>query len=380
MDDCRYNSLYGSMPAHVSGHGDLFELTLEDGSVMRKRGRKFLLILPCALLITIFFAHSLNAAKNMKTEGETGNPPEGSTSPVENEPAARVNGVEISMQLLQKSFERQLEERGIDIRKIENRERYNELQREVLDVLIDQELLWQEAQEKGIIAKDEEVEMAIAAVTRGLPFQEAFAAILEEGGFTEESYREFVRAQISVSRLIETGFAPGISVSDSEVHDYYAENPDLFTRPEEVRARHILVKVEKSAGDVARKEAKRKIEQILKEAKGGADFSELAKKHSEGPAGPRGGDLGFFGHGKMAKPFEEAAFALKPGEISGVVETRFGYHVIKVEEQRGGDPVPEEEVSEKIRRNLTRRKIREAVQKRVKELREKATIEIFIPR
>lgn len=345
------------------------------------------LLVPCALLVTVFWAHQPGAATNEKmkerenvsAKGLSEKPSQEKGSTAEGkDPAARVNGVEISEPMLQKTFERTLEERGIDAGKIESRERYEELRLEVLDVLIDQELLWQEAKEREIIAKDEEVEMAIATVTRGLPIEEAFAAILKEGGFTEESYREFMRAQISVSRLIETEIAPGISVSDGEVHDYYAENPGLFTRPVEIRARHIMVKAEVGAGGAARKEAKGKIEGILEEAKGGADFEELARIHSEGHSGPRGGDLGFFSRGKMAGPIEEAAFAMRPGEISGVVETRFGYHIIKVEERRGGDIVPEEEVGEKIRSNLTRRKIREAVQKRVKELWEKATVEILI--
>lgn len=343
--------------------------------------------LPCALLAALLLAAPLpGAAANppgkestAAEEGaaptpETGSPPATPATP----PAARVNGVEISMPMLQKTFERNLEERGIDVKKIKSRERLGTLRMEVLNVLIDQELLWQQAKEKGIVAKDEEVELVIAAVTKGLPFEEAFAAILNEGGFTEEGYREFIRAQISVSRLIETDIAAGIATSDGEVSDYYAENPGLFTPPEEVRTRRIMVGVEQGAGEKERREARARIEGVLVEAKGGADFAELARKHSEGPEAPRGGDLGFLGRGKMPRPLEDAAFSLKPGGISEVLETPLGYHILRVEERRGGKPVPEAEVGEKIRTNLTRQKIREAVQKRVRELREKGTVEILV--
>ena len=115
---------------------------------------------------------------------------------------------------------------------------------------------------------------------------------------------------------------------------------------------------------------------ILIEA--GADFAELAGKHSQGPSGKRGGELGYFSRGDMAKPFEDAAFALKePGELSDVIKTRFGYHLIKLEDRREAGLVPFEEVQEKLQEYLQQEKVKEAVQSYVKQLRQEAEIKRF---
>jgi len=118
-----------------------------------------------------------------------------------------------------------------------------------------------------------------------------------------------------------------------------------------------------------------KAEDLLAQLKGGANFAELAKKSSDCPSAPQGGDLGFFGHGQMVPEFDEAAFALKPGEISGVVTTKFGYHIIKLEEKKDAGLVPEIEAAPRIREYLVGQKTGVAVEEKIKTLREKAKIE-----
>jgi peptidyl-prolyl cis-trans isomerase C len=300
------------------------------------------------------------------------------SKPPETDAAARVNGVTISRVEFDKSYNGYTQQRGMDPQKITDPERSKQVQREVLDGLITRELLWQEAQKKNFTATDEEVAKAMSSAKSRFPSEDDFRLRLAQMGYTEEAYGKVLLRQLSVRALVEKDIARGISVSDDEIHDYYQSNPQHFKSPEQVHARHILVKVKPEADEATRKEAKKKTEAILKEAKGGADFAELARKHSEGPSGPKGGDLGFFPRGRMVKPFEEAAFALKSGEISGVVETNFGYHIIKVEEKREPQTLAEKDVKERIRQYLYSGKVQNAVQQRVTNLRDEGTVEIFL--
>ena len=128
--------------------------------------------------------------------------------------------------------------------------------------------------------------------------------------------------------------------------------------------------------DAARQSARERIEAIHAEAAGGADFAELAKQRSAGPSAPQGGDLGYFSRGRMVRPFEEVAFALEPGAVSDPVQTVFGFHVIKVEDRRGGESVPEKAVSARIRDYLMRQKIQGAVAAHAEKLREAAEVEL----
>jgi peptidyl-prolyl cis-trans isomerase C len=293
-------------------------------------------------------------------------------------PAARVNGVEIPRARLEKAFNAYLQQRGIESQSIRNPEQGQALQRQVLDVLIVQELLWQEAKRKNFIVQQEEVDQALARIRANFPSQEAFFKKLEENGLTQESYVEDVKRRLSVRQMIQQDIAKGITVSDQEVHDFYLANPDKLTRPEQIRVRHILIKVDSAVDQATKQAARQKIDAILVEARGGADFAVLARQYSEGPSGPQGGDLGFFGRGQMAPPFEEAAFAMQPGEISGVVETRFGYHIIKLEERREAALAPEQEMAGRIRDYLQSVKVQQALEKRVQSLRQAGTVEILM--
>lgn len=148
----------------------------------------------------------------------------------------------------------------------------------------------------------------------------------------------------------------GITVPEDKLREYYAQNEKRFTVPEERRASHILVKADKSAPPSEREKAKAKAEKLLADVKKNpASFADVARKNSDDPgSAERGGDLDFFGRGAMVKPFEEAAFALKQGEISGVVESDFGYHVIQVTGVRGGDKKSFEQARAEIAEEVTK--------------------------
>jgi peptidyl-prolyl cis-trans isomerase C len=293
--------------------------------------------------------------------------------------AAKVNGAEITQAQLQRSFEGYLKQNNINIQGIRNPLQFKQLQKTVLDVLISQELLWQEAQNKKVAASDEEVKGVVDQIESGFPSPEAFANHVGKNGFTKEEFTHDVKRQLSVRQLINKEIAPSVSVSDEEIHSFYTANQNRFVSPEQVRARHILIKVKPDADRAAQEATKKTIDDIRAQAESGSDFAELAKKHSEDSSAARGGDLGFFSRGQMVPPFETAAFALKPGEISEVLKTRFGYHIIKMEEHREASSIPEEAVREEIRSHMRSVKIQEALEKRVEILRAAANVDILMP-
>ena len=174
--------------------------------------------------------------------------------------------------------------------------------------------------------------------------------------------------------MIAGDLAQGVAISDEEVQDFYNENIEQMSMPEAIRARHILVKLA-ADDEAARDDAQASIAAIQKELQDGADFVTLATERSDAPSAPKGGDLGFFGRGQMVQAFEDAAFALQPGEISDVVETQFGFHIIKLEERREAQTVPVEKAAERISAYLTQDKLQSAVEDLVDELHASAEIE-----
>jgi len=163
-------------------------------------------------------------------------------------------------------------------------------------------------------------------------------------------FRAPEQASIEYVVLDVDAIKQGEKVSEDELRKYYTENAQRYTAAEERRARHLLVKADKDAAADVKQKAKAKAEQLLADVRKNPDgFAELAKKNSDDPgSAAQGGDLGFFGRGAMTKPFEDAVFAMKPGEISNVIETDFGYHIIKLEATRGGEKKPFEAVRAQI--------------------------------
>ena len=144
-----------------------------------------------------------------------------------------------------------------------------------------------------------------------------------------------------------------VVVTDEEVEQYFELNRDTYDKPKKVRARHILFKVDADASDEKRGEVLAKAEEVLRELRDGADFAEMAQKHSQDPGSEgKGGDLGFFTREQMVPSFSDAAFSLKPGDISEPVSTRFGWHLIKVEEIQEAQSAVLENVAGDIRKKL----------------------------
>lgn len=191
---------------------------------------------------------------------------------------------------------------------------------------------------------------------------------------TEETFKVELKKSLALKEALDKKY--GIAATDADVKKFYNDNKKRFEEPDQVQASHILFKVEKTATPDQAEAAKKKADDVYKQAKAkDADFAELAKQHSEGPSGPRGGELGFFTKDKMVPPFADAAWKLKKGAVSKPVKTQFGWHIIKVTDKKKARTVPFNEVSEKIKDQLEQGKMKEVVQKYITELKAGAKIE-----
>jgi peptidyl-prolyl cis-trans isomerase C len=166
-----------------------------------------------------------------------------------------------------------------------------------------------------------------------------------------------------------------VIITPQESKQYYDTHPDDFKQPEQVRASHILIKVDPKAEADEKAKARWEIEEVRKKLAKGGDFAALAKEVSQCPSKAQGGDLGFFERGQMVKPFEEAAFALKPGQTSGIVESEFGYHLIRVTERKPAGVLSYEKVREELEDHLKEAKTRSEVNRYMEGLRAQAKVE-----
>lgn len=169
------------------------------------------------------------------------------------------------------------------------------------------------------------------------------------------------RANFKYIAFTPDALAPFQKVTDQEIEAFYKANLESLKEKEQVKARHILIAVDEDASDAKVAEAKRKIESVLKQARAGKDFGKLAAKYSEGPSAPSGGDLGWFGKGMMVRKFEKAAFKLGKNQISNPVRTRFGWHIIKVEDRKEAGVPTLAEVRDKVRRDVAEEKAAEKI-------------------
>ena len=168
----------------------------------------------------------------------------------------------------------------------------------------------------------------------------------------QEGYRVPEKIKLAYLLIDPDTFKDKVEITDDEIEEYYEYNMDTFLQPKEVKARHILFKLSQYADEAEEKKVKEKAAEVLEKARKGSDFATLAKEYSEGPTKSSGGDLGYFTAGRMVKPFEETAFKMKKGEISDLVRTRFGYHIIKVEDVKEARTKALDEVRDQISKTL----------------------------
>ena len=251
--------------------------------------------------------------------------------------------------------------------------------RGVLDKMIGYRLMIQEAKARKIIVPDTDVDAQVAQIRGQFPSEVQFQQALSAQKTTLEAVRNDTREGMSADKLVESEIASKVAVKPEAVTDFYQKNQDKFQQGPRVRASHILIGIPQNADAATKQQARAKADALLKDLKSGKDFAATAKANSQDPgSAPNGGDLGYFEQGQMVPPFEQAAFALKPGEMSEVVESQFGYHIIKVADRQDTRVVPLEEAKAQIEEFLTQQNRHAQTELFVNALRAKAKIEILI--
>ncbi len=252
------------------------------------------------------------------------------------------------------------------------------IKKQVIENIIGMMLLYQDATAKGITADQTAIDSQWKQLKDQYPDDQKLQDALKQLNITEDSIKEQIKKGLTLQKFIKENFYDKTNISDSEVKAFYDANPDKFNKPEEVRASHILITVKPDADDAQKKAARTEIEKIQARIKAGEDFATLAKENSKDPGSKEnGGDLGFFTRGQMVKPFEDAAFALKPGMVSDIVETQFGYHIIKVTDRKAAGKYSLDEIKTKLQTYLKDLKIQKDISNYINTLKEKAKIQIF---
>lgn len=257
-------------------------------------------------------------------------------------------------------------------------ERQKEFDQQALTQLVSTELLYQAGQKLAVKDLDKRVDEKLAESKARFANKEDFAKAIKALDMDESELREYTRRDLVISNFIDQEIVARIKIGEEESRKFYDQNLDKFTRGETVRASHILFGLDPKATVEEKKQAREKAEKLRKELAGGADFAALAKANSICPSSSLGGDLGHFGKGQMVPSFEQAAFALKPGELSDVVETQFGYHIIKVTERKGAETTPFKDVRARIEEYLKGQKVSAAVNDFLAEARKGAKVEILL--
>ncbi|MFQ5915129.1 MAG: peptidylprolyl isomerase [Nitrospinota bacterium] len=250
--------------------------------------------------------------------------------------------------------------------------------RRVLDELVGAELLYQASVARNLIPADAEVEAQIEAIQGRFPGAGEFEQSLSTQGLTLTKLRAVINKEMSIQKLIEAEIAGRVTVSEEAKKKFYEENRELMKQPEKLRLSHILVRVAEDAPPEVREEAKKKAGDLRGRVEQGEDFGALARQYSDDPGSKANGGELIITRGQTVPPFEQAALALEPEELSDVVETRFGYHIIKLSERIPSGVAPYQEVEGQIGEFLGQRGLQEQVEAEIEVLRSQAQVQIFI--
>lgn len=232
----------------------------------------------------------------------------------------------------------------------------NQVRTSVVEMMVEKALLDQKLTSEKITITDDQVMAEIGEIAKQQNIAiENVSTEIAKFGMTMDDLKGQIKMKVQMDALIAKEMKDK-DIKDEDIKVFYDENPQYFERAEEVQASHILLKFEDNATPAQKAEARKKIEDIQKKVAGGEDFAELAKAHSGCPSSARGGDLGSFGRGQMVPEFEKAAYGMEVGQVSDIVETQFGYHLIKKTGHTKAEKTPFDEVKDQIKQFLTQQK------------------------
>ena len=290
------------------------------------------------------------------------------------EPAARVNGEVITRTELEREVLLEVQKRTQKGEEVPEGTRA-QLEVEALDTLINRLLLLQDSLRKGYRVDPAEVDGEMTSFRGQFSDEKTFLEVLAQFKHTPDSFRRDIERGMVVQKMIDAEIAPGVQVGENDIQAFYRENPRFFQQSEQVHVRHILIEVAEEAREPDRQAALRKVREVQVRLAEGADFAELAREFSQDPSSSQGGDIGFIRRGQTLDAFDAAAFELQPGEVSGIVKSEVGLHLIQVVERRPAGLLPLADVRDSIEEYLRQSRLTASVSRRLEGLRAVASIE-----
>ena len=261
--------------------------------------------------------------------------------------------------------------------RMEKRRRVQALHRQVLEKLIEEKLLDQEARRSGVKVSAKEIETTLDEVKRrSAATQVDLEKALAAEGLTLETYKKQIEKILQRKKLVNWAVKPEMKSGEKELREFYEKNKERYRTNETYRPAHILFVIPKGATPEEIREIRKRCQKILEKIKGGEDFGEMALLYSEDASNKDRGDLGNFKKGELVPAFEREALRLKVGEVGGIIRTEYGFHIIKLLDRKGMDPLPFEEVKEKVQGDYYESEMEKAFKQYIITLKQKAVIEI----
>lgn len=281
---------------------------MQEESTMQTKNQIYLFLIGC--FISFFLIpQSISAASLQETVARVNN-----TTITRQDVTREISIIETERQLLNLSWQP---------------EQLNSLSEQVKDTLIKRELLFQRAQQRQIEIRPQWIQRTLMDLRSRIGSKSAFKAYLRDTGLTEHQLKKRIHKGLIIQRLLHQEVLRSIKVSEAEMQAFFKQQPDLFVHQDQIRVRQIFIATGKN--DTAKREkALMRIQSIQKRLERGANFTVMALEYSEDTSRSKGGDLGYLERTQLIPSFADAAFALHPGEISDIVETPIGYHLIKL--------------------------------------------------
>lgn len=290
---------------------------------------------------------------------------------------AVVNDEVITLSELNNAFEPYQERFTANYQGRDREKALGETRAALLNRMIDNLLMEQESRKTGITVRSEEVTDAINDMQKQRKVSpDEFQKALQQEGMTLDAYRKDIRDQLVRLKLIRRDIKSKVAVTDEEIGEYYRKHREDYEGKEAVRIKQILLLLPKEENPAAKEKLRADADAIHKRLLNGEPFEMLSAKFSQGPAAAEGGDIGYIERGMIHSEVEDAAFTLPLNQISGVIESPVGFHIIQVVDRRGAGLKAIENVREEIREKIDREKMEKKFGEWLAELRKKSHIEI----
>ena len=262
--------------------------------------------------------------------------------------------------------------------RLERRERVQEVFRKVLERLIEERLIDQEARKSGLKVSSKEVEEAVEEIRRrNAVNQEQFERLLASEGLTFEAFKKEIEKKLLRTKLVNWAVKVEYKAGEKELRDFYQKNVDRYRIDESYRIGQILFLIPKEATLEQIWEIRKRCQKVLEKIRRGEDFGEMALLYSEDPGSRKDrGDLGHFKRGELLPALEKEAIRLEIGEVSGIIRTNFGFHILKLLDRKGGEPPAFEEIKARVQADYYEKEMEKAFQLFLTKLKERAVIEI----